>query len=314
MLYFHYADDFKLKMKGKDAKLFGFKIVKNRRSQGNPQQKHNNIVKSNIDDFVEGLLYDISDEDSKKFLDSREIEKIDVSVTKSDGTKTNAFTFRAKPEFTFSKTRQKTDADSDTNLTGQLLGADKGVNAQRSRTSGKIMEKKYIMSYNNFLNEEITDKKIWYFAYGSNMSRHRLENERGVTVHEVRPGSLIDWKLKFNVFHPENPTTAAANIVKSQDSFVKGVCFKISESDVFKINSSEGFPHHYDKIELSVISKTKDDIEEIQVLSYHGQKERVNNNELPVLDKYWEYLEDGEKYIGSAYLKRIKPKNIIKSC
>lgn len=134
MIYFHYADDdFKVKQKGEDAKLYGFKRTDNRRSSGQLNKRHSNIVKSNLSDYVEGKLYNISDEEKKKFEDSEEIELIQVIVRKEDKQDINAFTFHAKPKWTFGDGRIKTDFD--TNLTGQMLGSDQAIQRDNARTN-----------------------------------------------------------------------------------------------------------------------------------------------------------------------------------
>ena len=149
--YFHYTEDFKLRQRGESVKLYGYKKVNNRRTEGVPNTRHDNIVKSNLNEYVSGILYDISDEDATRFDDSKEVEKIDVSVTRENDTTIDAFTFQAKPKWTFSDGREKTDAD--VNLTGQLQGSDKGVQANQARMR-QHMEHKHVLKYSDFLNED----------------------------------------------------------------------------------------------------------------------------------------------------------------
>lgn len=146
MLYFHYAfDDFTLSLKGEEVKLFGYKKIKNRRVKSDVNSRHSNIVKAGLDDFVVGILYEIENENEVKFENSDEVEKIYVSITKEDSTIVNAVTFRAKPKFTFGDGRAKTDAD--TNLSGQMQGADKAIQRDKARTN--IRESK-ILRFNEF--------------------------------------------------------------------------------------------------------------------------------------------------------------------
>ena len=65
---------------------------------------------------------------------------------------------------------------------------------------------------------------MWYFAYGSNMNRARLETR--LTPEDVRMsarvgGRLEGWRLCFNKARVGAPASGAANIVPAAAAVVR---------------------------------------------------------------------------------------------
>jgi gamma-glutamylcyclotransferase len=77
----------------------------------------------------------------------------------------------------------------------------------------------------------------WYFAYGSNLSRQRMEKRTG-PVHAARVARLKDFRLAFNV------TDAAgveryANIVPTARGEVWGVVYRMSAEALVALDRYE---------------------------------------------------------------------------
>lgn len=43
-----------------------------------------------------------------------------------------------------------------------------------------------------------SEGRLWYFAFGANMSMKKLEGSRSITPLESKPGKLPGWALEFN--------------------------------------------------------------------------------------------------------------------
>jgi gamma-glutamylcyclotransferase len=91
---------------------------------------------------------------------------------------------------------------------------------------------------------------VWYFAYGSNMSRAQMRSRAG-EIAEDRPGRLQNYELVFN--KKVRGGTAAANIRPAPGSVVLGVLYKINESSYRSLDRFEGAPVHYRRIQIDVL-------------------------------------------------------------
>jgi len=84
---------------------------------------------------------------------------------------------------------------------------------------------------------------IWYFAYGSNMDRARLE-ERLVperVVMGARVGGRLDgWRLSFNKVRRDTSTSGAANIVPAAGGVVHGTLNEMPEEGLAVLDRFEG--------------------------------------------------------------------------
>lgn len=86
-------------------------------------------------------------------------------------------------------------------------------------------------------------KKLYYFAYGSNMLSNRIE-ERVGWVKKVSNYTLKDWNLMFNCGHS---THSYANIVPLEGSKVEGVLYEVDEWQIDILDRCEGYPRNYEK-------------------------------------------------------------------
>jgi gamma-glutamylcyclotransferase (GGCT)/AIG2-like uncharacterized protein YtfP len=81
---------------------------------------------------------------------------------------------------------------------------------------------------------------MWYFAYGTNMDRERLELHRAIRVKEVRRGELDNHRIVFDKVSAIRPATGCANIVPEAGSRVLGVLYRIRDEDMEKMDIFEG--------------------------------------------------------------------------
>jgi len=74
----------------------------------------------------------------------------------------------------------------------------------------------------------------FYFGYGSNMSRHYLENIRGVFPIRSRLTKLHDYKLVMNLKGPNFIEPSCANISYQIGSQVEGIVHEVSQNELDK--------------------------------------------------------------------------------
>lgn len=82
-----------------------------------------------------------------------------------------------------------------------------------------------------------------YFAYGSNMDP-RVMVDTIPDASALGPGRLEGFRLAFNVYS-ERWQGGAANLEPDEGAYVWGVVWKMSESDVPKLDTYAGHPTFY---------------------------------------------------------------------
>lgn len=90
-------------------------------------------------------------------------------------------------------------------------------------------------------------KKLFYFAYGSNMLLSRLQLRVGHITPVKAAGihRLVGYKLVFNCGHPK---FSYANIIpSSKEHCVEGVLYELTQRQISILNTYEGYPHNYEQ-------------------------------------------------------------------
>lgn len=99
---------------------------------------------------------------------------------------------------------------------------------------------------------------IWYFAYGSNMNRARLVDDRlgpkGVAVGERICGRLDGWRLAFNKRGRARPGAGAGNIVPAAGEQVFGTLNAMAAGGLDVLDHWEGVAGgHYERRTVPVV-------------------------------------------------------------
>ena len=89
---------------------------------------------------------------------------------------------------------------------------------------------------------------VWYFAYGSNMSRAQMKSRAGQILEE-QVGKLENYQMVFN--KKARGGSATANIRLAPGKMVYGVLYKIPEAALRNLDRFEGVPEHYRRIEVT---------------------------------------------------------------
>ena len=80
---------------------------------------------------------------------------------------------------------------------------------------------------------------MMYFAYGSNISEHRMISERKINFSSRKFAILENYKVVFNKVSKKNNNLGFANIVESNGSNVEGALYDVSVNDLNIIDRFE---------------------------------------------------------------------------
>jgi gamma-glutamylcyclotransferase len=94
------------------------------------------------------------------------------------------------------------------------------------------------------------EEDIWYFAYGSNLSRDRKQNRTGA-IREARAAQLVGYRLCFN--KRVNGGGVYANIVPDAGSEVWGVVYRCNSGAISRLDGCEGVADgHYHRVPVII--------------------------------------------------------------
>jgi len=139
-----------------------------------------------------------------------------------------------------------------------------------------------------------------YFAYGSNMDPERMKG-RKVNFSKRQRATLKGWRLEFNKKASQNLKEGYANIVPCEEYIVEGVLYEIQNEDLENLDSYEGYPNHYSRIEVKVIL---DNDQEVSAITYIAQANKVKTGLKPSRE-YLEHLLKGYDVLSEDYCKRL---------
>lgn len=143
---------------------------------------------------------------------------------------------------------------------------------------------------------------IWYFAYGSNMDSHRLEERVGRSGIKWQKGKLTRYRLAFNKISSSGEG-GYANIIQDNNGTVYGVLYLLTEEELQKLDRCEGVPNHYGRVTLPV--ETEESI--VRAVCYVAAEDKVREGLKPSR-KYLEHLVRGaqEHNLPPDYTQQLR--------
>jgi len=140
----------------------------------------------------------------------------------------------------------------------------------------------------------------YYFAYGSNMDEDILR-QAGVQIISREGARLKGYRLVFNKCDDKHFGVGLANIARDEKGQVEGVLYKISESDIAKLDKLEGVPHDYFKMGVSVIV---DDGRNISAFAYLANTDKIVGRLKPKKE-YLAHMLTAKKMLSSEYVATL---------
>ena len=137
----------------------------------------------------------------------------------------------------------------------------------------------------------------WYFAFGSNMSRKRMQ-KRGLIWDHILKAKLPNYELCFEK-KAYSIGEGFANIRKKDGEIVEGVLYKLEDKKQAHIlDDFEGTPVHYERKEITV--NCKQFKQPVKAFTYIANPKQVESGLNPSED-YLSHLLDGKRYLSSKY-------------
>jgi len=133
---------------------------------------------------------------------------------------------------------------------------------------------------------------LWYFAYGSNMSRAIFAQRRGLRPTASLWGWLHDWRLTFDL--PVGPgERGVANVVPEVGARTCGVLYRITPDEARDLDRTEGvLGGFYRRAQVVVRAHTGVSID---AFAYHSQYSSEGRKPSP---RYISLLLDGAREHG----------------
>jgi gamma-glutamylcyclotransferase len=156
----------------------------------------------------------------------------------------------------------------------------------------------------------VSDNKIKVFAYGSNLSRKRLELRVG-PVEVIGPGELLAHELRFHKIGRDGSAKADAFATGRAADIVWGVIYALSHDAKRKLDRFEGLGRDY--LEREVRIRTAGG--ETSATVYHAHPDRIGEGGLP-FDWYVDWVLQGAREHGlqPAYIERVASHPTIADC
>jgi len=148
----------------------------------------------------------------------------------------------------------------------------------------------------------------YYFAFGSNMNKERMK-KRNVRFTNAKRAILKDYRLVFNKKLSRNETSAA-NIEPAPGEVVEGILYELEnpEEGITNLDYYEGYPAHYDRKILKVI--TPEDGKEYEAVVYVANPEWIEEGLKPSEDYFLHLLapckEGAEPRLSPEYCEKLR--------
>ena len=124
---------------------------------------------------------------------------------------------------------------------------------------------------------------MYYFAYGSNMFRNKLELTVGGMVIDLGIATLAAHSIIFNKYRTRDHT-GKTNIIASNNNVI-GVVYDLTEEQFVRLDNSEN-GYHRQQINIELNNEI------IETQTYVANENRIDNNLQPTRE-YRQFLIDG---------------------
>jgi len=144
---------------------------------------------------------------------------------------------------------------------------------------------------------------MYYFAYGSNMDKQRMQVERNIAFSRRCSAHLYGYHLEFNKVANDNPQEGKANIVPDDGGLVEGALYDIDATSLPTLDKCEGYHEHYLKIPVKV--RLPSDGKEVCAITYIANPDKIGD-ELKPRRCYLDHLLAGRDILSEGYLEWLE--------
>lgn len=144
---------------------------------------------------------------------------------------------------------------------------------------------------------------VKYFAYGSNCDPAVMKR-KGVGFGSRRRAVLRGFRLLFNkrAMRGNLPKDIGfANIAEDADGIVEGILYDIADGDLARLDGSERYPDHYDRIDVTVESEAGPH----RCCTYRAQPDKVCAGLTPSRD-YLDHILAAGDFFSAQYREALE--------
>lgn len=141
-----------------------------------------------------------------------------------------------------------------------------------------------------------------YFAYGSNCDA-AVMGRKGVSFASRTRATLGEHRLLFNkrALRKSLPDSIGfANIEPSPEGRVEGILYELTEADLERLDATERYPDHYERIRVSV--ETEDGPAECW--TYRARPDKVADGLVPSRN-YLDHILAGGDFLSRQYYESL---------
>ena len=102
---------------------------------------------------------------------------------------------------------------------------------------------------------------MYYFAFGSNLSKKQMQ-QRCPASKPRSAATLPNYKLVF-VGWSRQWRGGVASIKRSRGDRVSGAIYEVSDGDLRRLDSYEGYPGNYNRLNVTVFDEDGDPVEAV---------------------------------------------------
>lgn len=124
-----------------------------------------------------------------------------------------------------------------------------------------------------------------------------LERELNFTSRQF--AKLHGYKLMFNKVSQKQGMVS--NIEQSNLDFIEGVLYEFPDNEISKLDEAEGYPNHYDRIKVTVVTK---DGTQTEATTYIAKEDQIINGVHPT-KKYLNHLLAGKDILSKDYFDKL---------
>ena len=136
-----------------------------------------------------------------------------------------------------------------------------------------------------------------YFAFGSNMSAHRMHERLGWSPS--RSGAILnDYEMVFNKHSNDG---GKAIIMYSQGDLVEGILYSVNEEDLLILDKYEGVAtKQYKRHDIEVQNNKKKSVSALAYKALNTGKASAPTEE------YLNYILKGKEFLSPGYYAKLK--------
>ena len=151
---------------------------------------------------------------------------------------------------------------------------------------------------------ERNHEDVWNFAIGSNLHPEKLKGRANLTIKELHPGKLKDWRLAFNLRGISWLEPSMAGVEPAPGDEVHGLLLRMSQCEFRKLVLSEGENHAYRQVEVEVETYQG---QKQKALAFSALDSRKMKEDRPPTLRYLELIRTGARLSGldPDYIRRL---------